>query len=796
MLFREFLKDNIVRLDGAMGTLLQERGLKVGELPERWNITNSGEIIAIHKAYFDAGANTICANTFGANSLKFSSSELDEIVYSAMENAKKARTLAGKDNLFIALDIGPTGKMLQPYGDLPFEEAVEVFAKTIRLGAKYGADLIFIETINDCYETKAAVLAAKENCDLPVLVCNAYGSDKKLTTGATPTAMAVMLEGLGVDGLGANCSLGPTELAPVVEELLNATSLPIIVKPNAGLPKWDGERTTFDIDETTFAESMQAFVEKGVGVIGGCCGTTPNYIRALTEKTQGAQPKKRLVKRHTSVSSYTHAVTFEDRTILIGERINPTGKKRFKQALKERDIGYILNEGVSQAERGADILDVNVGLPEIDESEMLSTVVCELQAVVDLPLQIDTADIKAMERALRLYNGKPMINSVNGKKESMQSVFPLAKKYGGVVVALTLDENGIPETAEGRFEIAKRILACAKEYGIREEDIIFDTLTMAISADKNAGKVTLDALEMIKNQLSSHTCLGVSNISFGLPNRDAINSIFFTLAMEKGLSAAILNPYSLDMLKAYHSYNAVNGLDENFEMYTKIAPTLMTTAVATATVEQVSTQETALAKAIEKGFKEESAKLCKELLKDKNPLAIVTDEIIPALNAVGEGFENKRVFLPQLLMSAEAAKSAFEEIKKAVSVTGENAIKKGVIVLATVKGDIHDIGKNIVKLILENYGYAVVDLGKDVDEEKIIQAVKIHRAPLLGLSALMTTTAPNMASVIKRVKEETPWCKVVVGGAVLTQEYADKIGADKYAKDAMESVRYAESVIG
>ena len=794
--FRSFFKDNLVRLDGGMGTLLQKRGLGVGELPERWNLTRPSEVIAIHKAYFDAGANVVNANTFGANLLKFDREELEKIISSALQNAKKARELSiGGQQKFIALDIGPTGKLLKPYGDLDFERAVEIFAETVKLGVKYGADLVMIETMNDAYETKASVLAVKENCDLPVLVCNAYGSDGKLTTGASPEAMVATLEGLGVDGLGANCSLGPAQLQPVVKKLLKNSSLPVIVKPNAGLPKLVNGETVFDVDADEFACRMKAFVKSGVAVVGGCCGTTPEYIEKLSKATADCKRKKIRDKGLTVVSSYTHAVAFGEKPLLIGERINPTGKKRFKQALKEGDIGYILNEGIEQQNRGAHILDVNVGLPEIDEAEMMERVVFELQSVCNAPLQIDTASEDALRRALRIYNGKPLINSVNGKKESMETVFPLAKKYGGVIVALTLDENGIPSTAEGRVAIAKRIIKKAKEYGISKKDIIFDTLTMAISADNTAGEVTLSALQTIKNTLSCHTCLGVSNISFGLPNRDALNSLFFALALNSGLSAGIINPYSADMLKTYYAFNAVKGLDKNFALYTEYAPRLTTTALEQiASVPQENAPKSALSQAIVKGLKEDAYKICKELIGSVAPLDIINSEIIPALDFVGEGFEAKKLFLPQLLMSAESAKCAFEVIKKALPDTGTTQAKKGLFVLATVKGDIHDIGKNIVKLILENYGYEVVDLGKDVEIERIVQAVKKRRAPLLGLSALMTTTAPNMALTIERVKKEAPWCKIVVGGAVLTQEYADKIGADKYAKDAMEAVRFAESV--
>lgn len=794
MNFREYLKNNIVYLDGGMGTLLQERGLNPGEHPERWNLSHSDVITDIHKAYFDAGSNVVCTNTFGANSLKFNDTELEQIIKAAVINAKNARDRSSsKGEKFIALDIGPSGKLLKPLGDLDFEKAVSVFAKTVSLGVKYGVDLIIIETMNDSYETKAALLAAKENSDLPIIVSNAYGEDGKLMTGATPAAMVALLEGMGVEALGANCSLGPKQLRSVIEELLKCSSVPVILKPNAGLPKSVNGKTVFDVNADEFANEVAELLRKGVRVAGGCCGTTPEYIKVLYNKTKILTPVPVEDKNITMVSSYTHAVEFGNKPILIGERINPTGKKRFKQALIENDIEYILTEGVNQQEKGVHILDVNVGLPDIDEVKMLESAVLELQAVVDLPLQIDTSDIKAMENALRRYNGKAMINSVNGKVESMEAVFPLVKKYGGLVVALTLDENGIPQTAEGRVMIAEKILATAKKFGISKKDIIFDTLAMTISADNNAAKVTLEALKIIKNKLGCHTSLGVSNVSFGLPNRDAVNGIFFALALENGLSAAIMNPYSADMMKTYYSYNALNGLDENCSEYIGAAD-FFTVTTAVATLEPKKTAEeysSELQRAIIKGFKEKSAELTKTLLTEVVPLEIVNNEIIPALNIVGCGFEEKKVYLPQLLMSAEAAKSAFEVIKSFMA-DGERAAKKSTFVIATVHGDIHDIGKNIVKLLLENYGFDVVDLGKDVPPESIVEKVVELKAPFVGLSALMTTTVPSMEATIKLLREKAPWCKVVVGGAVLTKEYAEKIGADKYAKDAMECIRYAE----
>ncbi len=794
MNFRDYLKNNIVYLDGGMGTLLQAKGLKPGEHPEMWNITHPDVITNIQASYFDAGSNVVCTNTFGANSLKFSDSELENIISAAIKCAKDAKEKSiKKQEKFIALDIGPTGRLLKPLGDLDFCDAVSVFAKTVKFGAKYGVDLIVIETMNDSYETKAALLAAKENSDLPIIVTNAYGEDKKLMTGATPAAMVALIEGMGADALGANCSLGPKQLKEVADELLKYASIPVVIKPNAGLPEVANGKTVFNVNPLEFAEDVTEFIKSGVRVVGGCCGTTPDYIKALTEKSYQLSPLPISDKGISMVSSYTHAVAFGDSPVLIGERINPTGKKRFKQALIEHDIDYILKEGISQEEKGVHILDVNVGLPDIDEAKMLCEAVCELQAVTNLPLQIDTANISAMENALRRYNGKAMINSVNGKEESMKTVFPLVKKYGGIVVALTLDESGIPETVNGRVEIAKRILSNAHEYGISKKDIIFDPLAMTISADNKSAAVTLETIRRIKDELGCLTSLGVSNVSFGLPNRDAINGTFFTMALTSGLDAAIMNPYSVDMLRAFYTFKALSGMDANCEEYIKIADTFKTeTAVSPSSVCHGTYGTSDLQKAIIKGFKDSAAVICEKLLEDTDPLEIVQSEIIPSLNIVGKGFEEKTVYLPQLLMSAEAAKSAFEKIKEKVP---KNQSTKATIVLATVRGDIHDIGKNIVKLLLENYGFNVIDLGKDIPPEEIVEkTVELH-APIVALSALMTTTVPAMENTIKQLRELAPWCKIIVGGAVLTQEYADKIGADKYGKDAMEAVRYAQSVI-
>ena len=798
MKITEYLKDNILYLDGGLGTLLHERGLIPGEWPERWNISHPEIITAIHRDYYDSGSNVVNTNTFGANILKFSADELDKIVKAAVENARAASTDSiGEQEKWVALDVGPTGRMLKPYGDLDFEDAVAVFAETVKLGVRYGVDLIFIETMNDSYETKAALLAAKENSDLPVFVSNAYGEDGKLVTGADPAAMVAMLEGMGADAIGVNCSLGPKALVGVVEEYLKYSSLPVILKPNAGLPKVVDGKTVYDVLPAEFAKEVAALVRKGVRIAGGCCGTTPEYISETVNATSAIVPLKIENKNITCVSSYTHAVLFGDSPVLIGERINPTGKKRFKEALKAYDIDYILKEGIAQQEKGAHILDVNVGLPDIDEIKMLKTAVCELQAIINLPLQIDTSNAAAMEASLRRYNGKAMINSVNGKKESMDTVFPLAKKYGGLVVALTLDERGIPERAEDRLEIARRILCEAQKWGIDKKNIIFDPLALTISADNNAAMETMRAVGMIKRELGCHTSLGVSNVSFGLPGRDMINASFFILTLGQGLSAAIINPYSEEMQKAYHTYRALAGLDKSCAEYIGFADRLPKPSAETAIPEKIRESgcdeyATELQKAVIKGLKEQAASLTEYLVSMREPLTIVKEEIIPALNTVGMGFERKTVYLPQLLMSAEAAKASFEVIKSKMS--GERTTDKCSFVIATVKGDIHDIGKNIVKLILENYGFDVTDLGRDVAPETVVSETVRLRAPLVGLSALMTTTVPAMEETIKQLRISAPWCKVVVGGAVLNREYADAIGADKYAKDAMEAVRYAEQI--
>ncbi len=819
---RKWMRENRVYFDGGMGSLLQERGLAAGELPETWNLRRPEVLTEIHRAYLEAGANIMTTNTFGANRLKYPEGgqwSLEELVRAAVKNAAEARRQyeedAGKEGRrcqpsFIALDLGPTGKLLKPYGDLEFEDAVALYREVVLTGVEAGADLILIETMSDSLEAKAAVLAAKENCSLPVFATMAFDEKGKLLTGGDVESVTALLEGLRVDALGLNCGLGPEQMAPIAQRFVKVSSTPVIVNPNAGLPRSEGSRTVYDIDSDEFARKMRKIAEMGVFMMGGCCGTTPEHIRKLKAACGDLPVRLPEKKSRTVICSYAVTVEFGQRPVIIGERINPTGKKKFKQALRDHDMEYILKEGVTQQDNGAHVLDVNVGLPEIDEPSMMEETVKELQAVIDLPLQIDTSSEEAMERALRCYNGKALVNSVNGKREVMDAIFPLVAKYGGVVVGLPLDEEGIPETAEGRIRVAKKIYARAAEYGIGPEDIIIDGLCMTVSSDSRGAVTTLETLRRVRDELGGKTILGVSNISFGLPQREIINAAFFTMALHDGLSAAIINPNSEAMMRAYFSYLALAGLDPQCGEYISIyggqpAAGLGETigrrrAVGTETEAAAWRAGTdgapSLADSIVKGLKEASADAAKCLLADRDPLAVINQEIIPALDIVGRGFEKGTVFLPQLLMSAEAAKSAFAVIKEQMSRSGQTQEPKGTIILATVKGDIHDIGKNIVKVLLENYSYHVVDLGKDVPPETITEtAVRLH-VPLVGLSALMTTTVPSMAETIRQLRREAPWVKVMVGGAVLTQEYADAIGADQYCADAMASVNYAETIFG
>ena len=794
-MIRDRLGKELLFFDGGMGTLLQEKGLEPGGLPALWNITHPDEIRSIHRRYMEAGSDIVLTNTFGANALKFhdDSCSLKEIINAAVGHVKAAAEQCGRaDAVLTALDVGPTGKLLKPMGDLEFETAYEAFREVMILGEKAGADLIHIETMSDTYELKAAVLAAKENTSLPVFATAIFDERGKLLTGADVPAVVALLEGLRVDALGINCGMGPEQMIPVLEQLLEYTSLPVIVKPNAGLPRQRDGQTVYDVSPEEFAGVMERIVKAGAAAVGGCCGTTPEHIRAMTGRCRGIPVVPLKEKEMTIVSSYGSSVVLGTGSKIIGERINPTGKKRFKQALKEHDIDYILREGIEQEERGAHILDVNVGLPDIDETAMMKEAVSGLQSVTSLPLQIDTVDPAAMEAALRLYNGKAMVNSVSGKQESMDQVFPLIARYGGVVIGLTLDEDGIPADSEGRLRIAKKIIDEAARYGIKKKDIVIDALAMTISSEPEGAKVTLETLRRLRDEAGVCTVLGVSNISFGLPARPTVNAAFYTMAMMNGLSAGIINPASEDMMKAWYAFHALMNLDRNCERYIEKYASAAAPAVKTSS----STEQSGitLQTAIEKGLKDDARMVTQALAETEAPLDIINMELIPALNRVGDGFEKGTVFLPQLLMSAEAAKSAFAVLKDRMDSSGEVQEKKGTIVLATVKGDIHDIGKNIVKVLLENYSFDVIDLGKDVPPETVVDMVVEKNIRLVGLSALMTTTVVSMEETIRLLRKKAPWCKVMVGGAVLNQEYADMIGADFYGKDAMQSVHYAQEI--
>lgn len=865
---RKNIMDRIGRewlfFDGGTGSILQEKGLQPGELPETWNLLHPDRILDLHRGYLEAGADIYNTNTFGANRLKFPEN-LDEIVTAAVKLAKEARTQAGRDeDAYVALDIGPTGKLLAPMGDLSFDDAVDIFGEVVRIGAREGADLVLIETMNDSYEAKAAVLAAKENCDLPVFITCVFDGSGKMLTGGTPESVVAMLEGLGVDALGVNCSLGPAQMIPIVERLVKAAHVPVLVNPNAGLPKSVDGKTVYDVGPEEFAGYMKQIAALGAAAVGGCCGTTPDYIRAEIAAVRPLPLLPPQGRAQTVIASFSRTVEIgrAARPVIIGERINPTGKKRFKQALVDHDIDYIVDQGLQQEDAGADVLDVNVGTPEIDEVALLDEVVCRLQSVLALPLQIDTSNPEAMERALRHYNGKALINSVNGKQEVMAEVFPLVKKYGGVVVALALDEGGIPDNADDRIRIAEKIYATAAEYGIRREDIVIDGLCMTVSSDPRSALVTLETIRRIRDELGGSSILGVSNISFGLPARELINAYFFEMALQNGLSCAIINPNNQAMMQAYRAFCALTNQDENFQSFISAyagykSPDKQVSDALTAYKTRVlnalgvsagdlqasgrplggsgsnagagsaaaglssgnvsgaganagsSGSGTAagaddgrgpgalvgksrLVEAIERGMAKPAAEATREALLTRNALDIINEDLVPALDVVGQGFEKGTVFLPQLLMAAEAAKAAFAVVKE--SMAGSAQESKGRVILATVKGDIHDIGKNIVKVLLENYGYDVIDLGKDVPPETIVETALRENIRLVGLSALMTTTVVNMEETIRQLHEQKPDCRIVVGGAVMTQDYADKIGADCYGRDAMTTVRYADEL--
>ena len=828
----DFLGKEILYFDGAMGTRLQAAGMKPGELPEVWNITHGDVVAEIHASYVKAGANILKSNTFGANALKMQGSgyTVEEAVLAAFANARKgfqkanetgqpdsvisdsaSRTfseisgslqgkasgagIASSDFIkktpgqFIALDLGPTGKLLAPYGDLQFEEAVALYAETVRAGVKAKADLILVETMSDTYEAKAAILAAKENSDLPVFVTFTFDKDGKLLNGADVETAVLMAEGLGADAVGFNCGLGPDLVARLMPRARAVTGLPLIANPNAGLPVEKEGKTVFTTGPEEFAEYMLDVYREGGAVLGGCCGTDPDYIRLLAARTQGQKPIA--AQRHravTAVTGYGAPVYFDKMPVLIGERINPTGKPLLKEALRNGDMDYICRLGLEQLDHGAHILDVNTGLPGLDERETLSKAVTHLQAITPAPLEIDTSHYEAMENALRLYNGKPLLNSVNGKPESMEQVFPLAKKYGAAVVGLCLDETGISDSAEGRLAIAEKIIATAADYGIDKKDILIDPLALTVSTDSRNPAIDLAVIKALKEK-GIHTVMGVSNISFGLPNRDAVNSTFFAMSLAAGLSSAIMNPQSERMMEAYRSFCALSGADEGCKEF------VARYANAPKAKNAAAVSEYTLYDAIVKGLTEQSDAATVKLLEEKNaPLDIINQYIIPALNTVGEGFGKKTLFLPQLLMAADAAKASFDELKKQMQAGGDGSGEPGdTIVLAVVKGDIHDIGKNIVKVLWENYGYHVVDLGKDVPAQSVVEAVEKHHAKLVGLTALMTTTVASMEDTINALRKNTD-TKILVGGAVMTKEYADAIGADGYAPDAVAAVDYANKI--
>lgn len=805
MNIKELLGKKLLFFDGAMGTMLQKNGMKSGEIPEMLNLTHPELLTQIHKEYLEAGADIITTNTFGANPLK--SDEIGEsleiVISSAVELAKKAcaNYSTPEKPRFVAFDMGPTGHLMEPMGDLSFDYCYSQYSKVAKLAEKCGADLILIETMSDTYEAKAALLAVKENTDLPVFLTMTFDETGKTLTGADIDVVSAMFEGLKVDCIGINCGLGPKQIAALMARFAEISSIPIMAQPNAGLPKMADGKTTYDVSPEEFAENCLKIAKLGASVLGGCCGTTPDYIRALVNKCGGCTPIIE-EKNHTVVASYSKAVYFGNGPLIIGERINPTGKKKFQQALRENNIDYILNEAFMQRDAGAHILDVNVGLPEIDECRVMGDAVKALSSAVTLPLQIDSSDPVTIENILRHYNGKPMVNSVNGKAESMEAIFPIVSKYGGVLVGLCLDENGIPSSADERFAIAEKIASKAAQFGIKRKDLVMDALTLTISAQQKESAETIKALKKIKEQLGIHTCLGVSNISFGLPRRELVNSTFFALALNNGLDACIINPCNDAMINTYRSFMALAGYDEGcVEYISRYAGTKAQTTVTNAAAQRGETSSDSVKKSrlfdiIVKGLKDNSYQETVGMLKTREPMDIINNELIPALDSVGKQFEKGTMFLPQLMMSAETVKNSFDAIKAHITASGAKQESKGKIVIATVKGDIHDIGKNIVKVLLENYGYEVFDLGKDVPPEVIVETLKANDIHLCGLSALMTTTVVSMEDTIKAIKAAGLDVKVFVGGAVLTQEYADMIGADKYTKDALESVSYANEFFG
>ena len=789
-----FQRKEYVFLDGGMGTELQKRGLRPGQMPELAALTMPETLTAIHRDYVRAGAQILNANTFGANPKKLARTgySLEQVVSASIACARQA---AAETGALVALDIGPLGELLAPAGTLAFEDACAQFAQIIRAGAAAGADLVMLETMTDLYELKAAILAAKENCALPVFTSMSFETRGRTFTGCTVESYAVTAAGLGVDAVGINCSLGPAEILPFAKRLCRSVpaGLPVFVKPNAGLPDPDG---SYRLDAAGFVEQMKEYQSIGISMVGGCCGTTPEYIQRLHEEFSGKTPAQKVPLRRSTLCTPVRFVEVDGITV-VGERINPTGKKRLQEALRQGDTAYPCGQAVSQAEAGAEVLDVNAGLPGIDEAAVLETLVRELQAVTDLPLQLDSSDAAALERALRIYNGKPIVNSVNGKRETLNAILPLCKKYGAAVVGLALDENGIPPTAEGRFAVAQRIVAATDAIGIPREDVYIDCLTLTASAQQEGAAETLKALSRCKQELGVRTVLGVSNISFGLPCRGYLNTTFLTMAMAAGLDLAIMNPNTPEMMAAVRSYRVLTAQDAQSADYVAAYANVQLQTTRTVTAAAAVTQSgDALFEAVRRGLKAEARAAVEDALQSREPLEVVNTSLIPALDAVGDGFEKGTVFLPQLLQSATAAQAAFEAVKAAIARTGQTSGGKGRIVIATVEGDVHDIGKNIVRVILENYGYDLLDLGRDVPPAKVVEAVQATGARLVGLSALMTTTVPAMQATIEALHAAELPCKVMVGGAVLTPNYAKQIGADFYAKDAKASADIAKEVLG
>lgn len=791
MNFREFMKKNIVIFDGAMGTQLQKKGLKLGEVPETINITNKDKIMEIHKEYIESGANVITTNTFGANELKLERTGycVEEIIDGAVSAAKQA---IGEKEVYAALDVGPIGELLEPMGTLTFDRAYEIFKRQIVQGVKSGVDLILIETMTDLYEMKVAVLAAKENSTLPVLATMSFEKDHRTFTGCLPSSMAITLEGLGVDGLGINCSLGPKEINPIVQELMKWTHLPVLVQANAGLPSMKDGQMHYEVGPEEFAHEVLEYVKLGVNMVGGCCGTTPDYIKEIKNKVAGKSAAPRIKNNFSALCSPSNTVLI-DGVKVIGERINPTGKKLLKEALKNNDLDYILKQGVSQIDAGADILDVNVGLREINQKEVMVKIVKGLQSVTKAPLQIDSSDVEVIEAGLRYYNGKAIVNSVNGEEKVLDTILPVVKKYGAAVVGLTLDENGISDNAYDRLKIAERIVKKAEAYGIKREDVYIDTLTLTCSAQQKEVVETIKTLTLVKEKLGVKTVLGVSNISFGMPNRQLINETFLSIAMAAGLDLPIINPNDSAMMDKVYAFNVLYNYDKGSKSY--IEKYGETDLKKEAPKKQVNLTEINLAELVIKGLKDNAASATKELLKTKSELQIVNEYLIPALDMVGNDFEKGIIFLPQLIQSAETVKSSFDILKESLKNKESAGITNGKIILATVKGDIHDIGKNIVKVILENYNYDIIDLGKDVPVEMVVEEAKKYNEPIIvGLSALMTTTMKSMEETINELRENKVNCTIMVGGAVLTPEYAKNMGADYYAKDAKEAVEIAKKV--